>query len=108
MTTRGLELVNHFIMGNRAVIPAILYQILPFHMCELYLRGSFAALFAYIWFPLILLLLFKLCTAKRPAVNMLCLSLAYAALIMTHLASAYMFSLAAGIILVFFLLKRQF
>lgn len=100
-------LVNHFFQGYRGLIPAILYQILPFHMYDVYLRGSFAALFAYIWFPLILLLLFKMLDARRPALYMFCLSLAYAALIMTHLASAYMFSLTAGAFLLYFFFKRQ-
>lgn len=101
-------LLNNFFPGYRGLIPAVLYQILPFHLYELYLRGSFAALFAYTWFPLILLLLYKIRDARKPVLYMISLSFVYAALIMTHLASAFMFSLIVCVILLSFLIYRQF
>jgi uncharacterized membrane protein len=100
--------LNNFFPGYRGLIPAVLYQILPFHLYELYLRGSFAALFAYIWFPLILLLLYKIHGVRNPLFYLISLSFAYAALIMTHLASAFMFSLIVCVILLGFLMFRQF
>ena len=101
-------LSSNFFPGYRALVPAVLYQILPFHIFELYLRGSFAALFSYIWFPLILLMMHHLRDNRKPALCMTTLSFAYAALIMTHLASAYMFSLIACVILLCFIISGQF
>ena len=101
-------LANNYFPGYRALIPAVFYQVLPFHIYELYLRGSFAALFAYIWFPLILLLLYRIRDAGKPVLYMISLSFAYAALIMTHLASAFMFSLITCVILLVFLVSREF
>lgn len=101
-------LASNYFTGYRALIPAVVYQMLPFHLYELYLRGSFAALFAYTWFPLILLLLYKIRESRKPVLYMIALSFAYASLIMTHLASAFMFSLIVCVILLSFLIYRQF
>jgi hypothetical protein len=100
-------LARNFFPGYRALVPAIFYQILPFHLYELYLRGSFAALFAYIWFPLVLLAVYKIHAAGKPTLSMTALSFAYAALIMTHLASAFMFSLLASLILLGFIVTGR-
>jgi hypothetical protein len=80
---------------------------LPFHLYDLYVRGAFAGLFAYIWFPLILSFIYKIHESKKPAIYTCYLSLAYAALIMTHLASAFMFSLILGVVILSFLLAMQ-
>ena len=101
-------LSSNFFPGYRALVPAVLYQILPFHLYELYLRGSFAALFSFIWFPLILLMLFKIHESSKSALPIVSLSFAYAALIMTHLVTAFLFSLLTCLVLLGFLIFRQF
>jgi uncharacterized membrane protein len=40
--TTMLLLVNHFFSGYRSLIPAVLYQMLPFHLYDLYVRGAAA------------------------------------------------------------------
>lgn len=76
-----------------ALIAAVLYQLLPYHLLDLYARGTFAELFAFPWFPLILLCAHGIFEAEvgeyRFAIG---LSLAYAGLILTHLVSGYMFT----------------
>ena len=77
------------------LISAVIYQILPFHVIDLYLRGTFAELFAYVWFPVILLFLVRLFRTGHKSA-FLGLSLSYAALILTHLVSGFIFSLVIG------------
>jgi uncharacterized membrane protein len=78
--------------GERAgLVTAVIYQLIPYHVSELFLRGSIAALFAFIWFPLILLFIREIFMNKRPS-SMACMSLAYASLILTHLVSSFMFT----------------
>jgi uncharacterized membrane protein len=94
--------------GTLSPLPAIFYQILPFHLGDLYMRGTFAELFAFVWFPLIILFIHE--TIKsRNKIAMVGLSLSYAGLILTHLVSGYIFSLVAGAYLIynFFLLKDR-
>lgn len=76
---------------NAGLVTAVAYQLLPFHIAELFIRGSIASLFAFIWYPIILLFMREI-FIKRRASSMAYMSLAYAGLIMTHLVSAFMFT----------------
>jgi hypothetical protein len=69
----------------------VLYQLLPYHIFNLFCRGVVPELFAFIWFPLILLFLHKVFTDRKSS-SIVFLSFAYAGLIMTHLVSAFMFT----------------
>lgn len=76
-----------------ALIAAFCYQILPYHLLDLYTRGTFAELFAFPWFPLIFLCAHGIYTAGgRKGHFVIGLSLAYASLILTHLVSGYIFT----------------
>lgn len=89
-----------------SALPAVIYQILPFHLWNLYIRGTFAELFAFIWFPLIILFLHKTIESRNKA-SVVGLSISYAGLILTHLVSGFIFSFVIGAYLIynFFLVK---
>jgi len=92
------------------LITAIIYQILPYHLFNLYVRGTFAELFAFIWLPLIILSLYKIMESRNPKpAAMIGLSVSYAGLICTHLVSGYMFTfiISAYLVYNFFLLKEK-
>jgi hypothetical protein len=89
-------------------LPAVVYQIIPFHLWNIYIRGTFAEFFAFVWFPLIILFLNKTIESRdRNAV--IGLSVSYAGLILTHLVSAYIFSIVIGLYFIynFFFLKKK-
>jgi hypothetical protein len=97
--------VTMFIAASRlfsrtaALTASILYQIVPFHLLVLYERGGYAELFAFVWFPLTLLFLVLL--AERPQKTAFVgLSMSYAGLILTHLVSAYMFTIVLALFVV--------
>jgi hypothetical protein len=94
--------------GSGSLLAAIIYQILPYHLFDLYIRGTFAELFAFIWFPLIILFLYKMIESRNSSA-IIGLSVSYAGLICTHLVSGYMFTFVMGayIIYNFFLLKEK-
>src|SRR4030043_1545588 len=78
--------------GERAgLVSGVVYQLLPYHIFNLFWRGVVPELFAFIWFPLILLFLHKIFTNTKSS-SIVFLSLAYAGLIMTHLVSSFMFT----------------
>jgi hypothetical protein len=95
------------LQGERAgVVSGVLYELLPYHILNLYIRGVIPELFAYIWFPLILLFIQKIFINRRS--SMLFMSLSYAGLIMTHLVSSFMFSFVmVGYGLYLFLVERK-
>jgi uncharacterized membrane protein len=94
--------------GAGSLLTAVIYQVLPYHLFNIYIRGTFAELFAFIWFPLIILFLYRTIESKNSAA-MAGLSLSYAGLICTHLVSGYMFTFVIGAYLIynFFLLKEK-
>ncbi|MBU5612484.1 6-pyruvoyl-tetrahydropterin synthase-related protein [Geomonas azotofigens] len=80
---------------------AILYQVLPFHLLDLYARGTFAELFAFAWFPLVILCTHGIFTAPVKRAYFSGLSLSYAGLILTHLVSGFIFTWVLGAYLLF-------
>ena len=90
------------------LLSAVAYQVLPFHLIDLYIRAAFTELFAFLWFPLIILFLHKtLTTDSKKAPIGLCIS--YAGLIYTHLKCGFMFTFVIGVYLLYsyFLLKNR-
>jgi hypothetical protein len=89
-------------------LPAIIYQILPFHLGDLYVRGTFAELVAFIWFPLVFYFIHEI-LKSRNRIAFIGLSISYAALILTHLVSGFIFTLVIGAYLIYnyFLLKDR-
>ncbi len=93
--------------GKRAgLVAAFFYQIMPFHLLDLYERGGSAELFGFVWFPLVLYFLHYL---KRGGGRraFLGLSLTYAGLIFTHLVSAFMFTFVMGLSVIYALLTAD-
>lgn len=86
--------------GSGSLLAAIIYQILPYHLFDMYIRGTFAELFAFIWFPLIILFLYKMLKSRSSAA-MIGLSVSYAGLICTHLVSGYMITFVIGAYLIY-------
>ncbi len=66
-----------------ALMAAFLYMAMPYHLAEIYLRGSLSELWAFVWIPLILFFTDKVVSGRKLA----CVGLAasYALLVMTHL-----------------------
>jgi len=75
-----------------SLLCAVLYQILPFHLADLYCRGTLAELMAYIWFPLIVMYLHGLFQSKGCTLAGIGLTVSYAGLIITHLVSGFIFT----------------
>jgi hypothetical protein len=92
-----------------SLLSAIFYQILPFHLGDLYARGTFAELFSFIFFPLIVFFLHHSLESKNKTA-IIGLSISYAGLIMTHLVSGFIFSFVISAYLIFFyvLKKRKY
>jgi len=76
---------------NSALAAAVLYMATPYHLAsDLYVRGSLAEYWAFIWMPLILFFTHKIVEGHRFAVAGCALT--YALLIMTHLPTTLIFS----------------
>jgi len=76
---------------NSALAAAILYMATPYHLAsDLYVRGSLAEYWAFIWMPLILFFTHKIVHGHRLAAAGCALS--YALLVMTHLPTTLIFS----------------
>ena len=92
--------IDNIFGGARSLLPAILYQIFPFHLWDLYLRGTFAEIFAFGWFPLIIFFVFKVTSSKNNNA-IIGLSFSYAGLVLTHLVSSFIFSFVLGFYLIY-------
>jgi hypothetical protein len=79
-----------------SLLSAVVYQMLPFHLIDLYYRGSFAELLSYSVLPLFFYFLMKTSSPEGSRVSMAGLSLSYAGLILTHLATGFVFTVFAG------------
>jgi hypothetical protein len=76
-----------------ALAGAILYMAAPYHLAvDLYTRGAFAEFWAFVWLPLILYFTHRVVWRKPFALPGLAVS--YALLVMTHLPTVLIFSIA--------------
>jgi hypothetical protein len=99
--------VTKMFRRSGGLFPAVIYQVLPFHLGDLYVRGTFAELFAFVWFPLILLFMHEI-LRREGRFAIFGLSISYAGLILSHLASAYMFSFVmAGYFIYLYFFDRK-
>ena len=90
-----------------SLLVAIGYQLIPFHIIDLYARGTYAELFAFIWFPLIISFMLRI-NERRNRINVIGLAISYAGLIMTHLVSGFMITFVVSIYLMYhFILKKD-
>jgi hypothetical protein len=74
-----------------ALFAAVLYMATPYHLAaDLYIRGSFAEYWAFVWMPLVLFFTHRIVNGNKLAVAGLAVS--YALLLMTHLPTTLIFS----------------
>ncbi len=93
--------------GKRgSLLAAVIYQLLPFHLIDLYHRGTFAELLAYSWLPLFFYFLVKSKDSEDSRVPMAGLAMTYATVILTHLAVGFLFSIVAGVYLFYVFIVR--
>ncbi len=92
-----------------ALVAAVVYAYLPYHLIDLYIRGAVAEFLAFVWFPLILWAFHRLVKAEGRDARFVYLALGallFTALITTHSLSALIFApVLAGYLLV--LLRRR-
>ena len=80
-----------FVGAAAALVAAIVYMSAPYHLAfDLYQRFAFAELWAFAWLPLVLWGAYA--TVRGSVKAPLSLGLAYAALLLTHLPTAMIFS----------------
>jgi 6-pyruvoyl-tetrahydropterin synthase related domain len=73
-----------------ALVAAVLYMAMPYHLAEIYVRGALAELWAFVWMPLILFFINRVVGGRKLA--FVGLAVCYALLIMTHLPTTLIFS----------------
>jgi len=99
-------LLRNFCSNTASIVGGIAYQLLPYHVFALYLRETLAEAFAFIWLPLIIHFAYKGFKQDRLS-NWIGMSFSYAGLILTHIASAYIFTFAIGCFGIFLSIREK-
>jgi hypothetical protein len=87
-----------YAFGRRVLSPragllaAVVYIYAPYRLLDIYVRCAFAEFFAFSFLPLVLLLFYEL-LERRSARNLVLAGLAYAAVFLTHAATALVFTI---------------
>jgi len=100
---------RHFGRGA-ALVAAVVYAYLPYHLVDLYVRGAAAEFMAFVWFPLILWAFGETVeqSGQKGMVKAALAGLLLAALIVTHQLSALVFfPVLVGYIALLWLAKRD-
>jgi uncharacterized membrane protein len=94
------------VFGAQAgVVAAVVYMYAPYRLLDIYVRSAFAEFCALSFLPLVLLLFYDL--VQRPSARSVVLAaVAYAALILTHAATAFLFSMLLVPYVAFLALSR--
>ncbi len=82
----------------------IAYQLLPYHIFDLYIRKTLAETLAFFWLPLILYFMYR-GTRENRITYWTGMAFSYAGLVLTHLASAYIFSFLIAAYAIFLSLR---
>jgi hypothetical protein len=87
---------------SAALVSAVVYAYLPYHLVDLYVRGALAEFLAFVLFPLVLWTFHRLVTSPQPRrlIRAALASLLLAALVATHSLSALIFGPVLGIYLI--------
>jgi hypothetical protein len=72
---------------------AIAYMAAPYHLLDHYTRGAFAEFTGYVVLPVLFLAIWRIAEGRRAAIVLL--AVAYAALLLSHLPTALLISIAA-------------
>ena len=83
--------LKNFCNHAGSVTGGIAYQLLPYHIFDLYVQGTMAELFAFVWLPLIFHFAYKGFTEDALR-DWIALAFSYAGLILTHIVSSYIFT----------------
>lgn len=98
--------MRNFCSSVGAVAAGIAYQLLPYHIFDFYIRETYAETFAFFWLPLMLHFAYR--GFKEGEIrNWIGLAFSYAGLIMTHLVTAYIFSLVIAAFAIFNCLRGR-
>lgn len=102
----GMYIFLRNFCGHKAsVAGGIAYQLLPYHLLDLYIRVTLAETFAFAWLPFILHFLYKGYT-ENAFPKWIGLAFSYAGLVLTHLTSAYIFTFVILSFAIFLSLRR--
>ncbi len=81
------------VLGEGAgLVAAVVYIYVPYHLLDIYVRSAFTEFLALAFLPLILLLFYEL-AAKQSMRHLVLAGLAYAGLVLTHVATAFIFTM---------------
>lgn len=101
-------LAKEFFGKFGGVVSSIFYIWAPYHSVDVYVRGAMNEAWALIWFPLILLCLYKIATQKNKVVGWLVgLSLALFGLLTSHNLMVLIFAPVAGIWSLIWIIKEK-
>jgi hypothetical protein len=91
-----------------ALVAAVVYAYLPYHLADLYVRGAVAEFLAFVWFPLALWAFHRLAVAseQQGTLRLALAALVLAALVVTHSLSTFLFAPVLGVYIVSLLLKH--
>lgn len=99
-------LLRNFCSTTASIAGSIAYQLLPYHVFSFYAREAIAETFAFIWPPLIIHFAYKGFMEKLIA-NLVGMAFSYAGLILTHIASAYIFTFVIVCLSIFFFIGQR-
>ncbi len=89
------------VLGKRAaLVAAVAYIYIPYHLVDAYVRASQAELVAYVFPPLVFWAFHRLAETKR-AYYIPVAALAYAGLLLTHIQTAVLFTPIIGLYLIY-------
>jgi len=95
-----------FLSPVASAIAAVLYLLLPYRLIDLYHRGALAELIAFVWMPLVMLMLDG--AVKRASAHRIVLgAIAYGLLIVTHPPVAYAFSVSLALFVAVWTVKSK-
>ncbi|MFL6215086.1 MAG: 6-pyruvoyl-tetrahydropterin synthase-related protein [Blastocatellia bacterium] len=89
-----------------SAVAALLYVLSPYHLIDLYHRGAFAELLAFMWMPLVMWAFIKLTRGFNPAA-LAGGAVAMALLVLTHPPTAYLFALAYMAFVIFYAARSK-
>ncbi|MGA9768115.1 MAG: 6-pyruvoyl-tetrahydropterin synthase-related protein [Blastocatellia bacterium] len=85
-----------FLSRAASAVASVLYLLLPYRLIDLYHRGALAELIAFVWMPLVMLMLDG--AVKRPGARRIVSgAIFYGLLIVTHPPVAYAFSVSLAV-----------
>jgi len=107
-TLSGLTMyafVKRVFGAHAGVVAALVYMYAPYRLLDIYIRSAFSEFCALSFLPLVLLLFYDLAQRPLPR-SMVLASLAYAALFLTHAATAFIFSMLLAPYVAFLVFSR--